>query len=230
MGKKGNYGLLLAMLEPGEGMWEEFNDWYDTEHIPERSGVPGFLEISRFIVCEGYPKSLALYDLESPQVLESEAYKSIALSGYSPWSKRIISRSPVFVRNTYEQVYPGQSLLAKNSNALTLWAYDVDKNKEEEFNRWVEKEFINKLRDIPQFINLRRFHCIEGSPQWLLLIEFKDIEAFNTEEYQKLFQHEISQLVKESVKKSILNTYQRYQRKQADPSFEFKAEGHGDIG
>ena len=34
-----NQGLLLATMEPMPGFEEEFNDWYDTEHVPERVGV-----------------------------------------------------------------------------------------------------------------------------------------------------------------------------------------------
>ena len=28
--------LLLVLMEPPAGMEAEFNDWYDTEHLPER--------------------------------------------------------------------------------------------------------------------------------------------------------------------------------------------------
>ena len=36
-------GLLLAMMEPPPAMEEEFQDWYDTEHFPERADCEGFL-------------------------------------------------------------------------------------------------------------------------------------------------------------------------------------------
>ena len=38
------YGLLLVMMEPPEEMEEEFNEWYDTEHIPEREAVPVYCQ------------------------------------------------------------------------------------------------------------------------------------------------------------------------------------------
>ena len=34
-------GLLLAMMEPPPAMEEEFQDWYDTEHFPERADLRG---------------------------------------------------------------------------------------------------------------------------------------------------------------------------------------------
>jgi hypothetical protein len=30
-------GLRLAMMEPPPAVEEEFQDWYDTEHFPERA-------------------------------------------------------------------------------------------------------------------------------------------------------------------------------------------------
>ena len=32
-------GLLVAMMEPPAGFEEEFQDWYDTEHGPERMAL-----------------------------------------------------------------------------------------------------------------------------------------------------------------------------------------------
>ena len=35
-------GLLLTMTEPPAPMEEEFNAWYDDEHLPERLGIARF--------------------------------------------------------------------------------------------------------------------------------------------------------------------------------------------
>ena len=37
------HGILIAAMEFSNVAEDEFNDWYDTEHIPERQRVPGFL-------------------------------------------------------------------------------------------------------------------------------------------------------------------------------------------
>ena len=41
MAETEKYGLLLAILEPPEEMEEEFNEWYDTEHILKEKPYPG---------------------------------------------------------------------------------------------------------------------------------------------------------------------------------------------
>ena len=71
-------GLLLAMMEPPPAMEEEFQDWYDTEHFPERATCEGFLTAGRFVCIDGWPRYLALYDLADTDVLRGPAYARIA--------------------------------------------------------------------------------------------------------------------------------------------------------
>ena len=66
-------GLLLAMMEPPPAIEEEFQDWYDTEHYPERATCEGFLTAHRFICIDGWPRYLALYDLADADVLRGAA-------------------------------------------------------------------------------------------------------------------------------------------------------------
>ena len=51
-------GLLLTMTEPPAAMEEEFNAWYETEHLPERLAIPGFRSARRW-VCEQVEPGMA---------------------------------------------------------------------------------------------------------------------------------------------------------------------------
>ena len=42
-------GTLIAAMGIGRAAEDEFHDWYDTEHLPERQRVPGFLVSKRWI-------------------------------------------------------------------------------------------------------------------------------------------------------------------------------------
>src|SRR5215470_3530243 len=44
---------------------EEFNRWYNEEHIPERLAIPGVLNAARYEAVAGGPKYLACYELAS---------------------------------------------------------------------------------------------------------------------------------------------------------------------
>ena len=103
-------GLLFATMEPPANIEEEFQDWYDTEHFPERQACPGFLTANRFVCIEGWPRYLAAYDLEDVEVLRGEGYRRIAHTRYSAWTHRIIPKVCGQYRAEGVQVHPGTAL------------------------------------------------------------------------------------------------------------------------
>ena len=83
-----NKGFLLVTMQPPPALEEEFNAWYDTEHIPERAAIPGFETALRFVCLSGFPRYLAMYDLARQEVLETADYLRVAYERSSPWTKR----------------------------------------------------------------------------------------------------------------------------------------------
>ncbi len=112
-------GLLMVMMEPPPAIEEEFNAWYDTEHLPERIALPGFLSGARYVCVDGYPRYMALYDLESEAVLESDTYLSISGSHFSPWTKRVTSRMPGY-RVAATQFSPGRAKVGRATRLLVI--------------------------------------------------------------------------------------------------------------
>jgi len=82
-------GLLVAAFDFSTAHADEFHDWYDLEHLPERKAVPGFRAWERWIGDEQPSLSVATYDLDSVDVLRSKPYASIAYGNLSVWSKRV---------------------------------------------------------------------------------------------------------------------------------------------
>jgi hypothetical protein len=111
-------GLLLVTMEPPAGLEEEFNDWYDTEHFPQRCGLPGFESGSRWACLEGWPRWIALYDLAAVSVLESPAYLAVSGSNSTPWSKRILPRTLGRQRVIAEQLAPGAEILSTGATGI----------------------------------------------------------------------------------------------------------------
>ena len=48
---------------------DEFNDWYDTEHVPERQRTTGFINCERWLGADDPKISIATYDLDTLDVL-----------------------------------------------------------------------------------------------------------------------------------------------------------------
>jgi hypothetical protein len=69
MARKGQ-GILLVYTDLIEPKYEEeFNAWYNTEHLPELLAIPGVLDAARYVAKKGVPKYLAAYELASVDVL-----------------------------------------------------------------------------------------------------------------------------------------------------------------
>jgi hypothetical protein len=72
--------LFLAFTNPTEGQEDEFNRWYDNQHIPDVIDVPGFVSARRFRLDDyQYPlnqvenrhRYLALYEIETDDVAKT---------------------------------------------------------------------------------------------------------------------------------------------------------------
>ena len=102
--------LLVALMEPSSSREDEFNDWYDLEHLPTMAAVPGIETAARFLAVEGWPRHLAIYDLAEFAVLRSPAYRALTGSGFTPWSRRNLGMVRGWQRLTFVQSSGGGTL------------------------------------------------------------------------------------------------------------------------
>lgn len=112
-------GFLLVLMQPPPAFEDEFNAWYDTEHVPERVAVEGFESGQRYVCIDGYPKYLAMYDMVNEAVLETESYLRVSADRASPWTRRVTSRVKVY-RSAGEQIYPGDEVTVPTVRSVLL--------------------------------------------------------------------------------------------------------------
>ena len=65
--------LMVVRVDISRDVEAEWNEWYNTVHLPEILRVPGFISGRRYRAAEGGPKYMALYQLESVDAFTSEA-------------------------------------------------------------------------------------------------------------------------------------------------------------
>lgn len=108
------HGLLMFMARIDPKDDAEFNRWYREEHIPERTRCKGFRSARRFRTTDGSNTYLALYELDSPAVLDGPDYQ--AIEGPTKWTQEIrklylSSQRHVFVEITDDEpaaLWPAQ--------------------------------------------------------------------------------------------------------------------------
>ena len=107
MAGKAKY-LFIASMDVAPEKEALFNEVYDQEHVPELLKVPGVLSVRRAvsvpltmsiggekksIVAEGEPRYSAYYELESAEVLTSDAWARAVEAGRWPSQVRPHTRN-----------------------------------------------------------------------------------------------------------------------------------------
>jgi hypothetical protein len=83
-------GILAIFNDCRAGREDEFNAWFQGEHLEERLAVPGFLFGRRHEAISGGAGLFVFYLVESPDVLTSKPYLE-RLDNPTPMTKRIMS-------------------------------------------------------------------------------------------------------------------------------------------
>ena len=192
-----NMGLLLTMTEPPQAMDEEFNAWYDTEHMVERLAIPGFLSARRWQreCAPGAGRYLATYELTSPAILETPEYLARVGDNLTPWSKRCLGGAKVFRRWACEQIAPGNRSPEEKATALFLACGDVPAAHEEEFNRWYNIEHLPLMLQVPGVLGARRFRASSGSPRYVTLYDLSDAQVPQHADWQSALRTEWAQRI-----------------------------------
>ncbi|MDP6707093.1 MAG: hypothetical protein QF893_12180 [Alphaproteobacteria bacterium] len=154
-------GLLVAAFDFSTAHADEFHDWYDLEHIPERQAVPGFGACERWLSDEEASLAVATYDLDSIEVMRSEAYTSIAYDNLSVWSKRVTAMARRLLRFEGTQITPGDEAAPNGAGGLLLNAINVAPEVEDDFNAWYDQEHIPALLAVPGTLAARRYRTGE---------------------------------------------------------------------
>ena len=84
-------GMLITWMDVDPAEEQDFNLWYDREHLAERVGIHGFLEARRWIADKAPTKYFCTYSTDTFEALNSPAYKKV-LANQTDWSKKHISR------------------------------------------------------------------------------------------------------------------------------------------
>ncbi len=78
--------LLLNFLDIAADHEEEFNAWYDSEHLPRLREVPGVTRAERYCASDGSPRYLAMFELTNARVAEGPQWLT---AGRTPWTARM---------------------------------------------------------------------------------------------------------------------------------------------
>jgi hypothetical protein len=227
------FALLMAKMDPPAQGEAEWNAYYNNVHVADRILIPGFISARRFIKVDGIPKQyaipaaskyLALYDLASINVINSDTYRKV-------WEKdqrqpqdsfeKQIFKLPRFARGVYEQIFPvNTDYKIPESKFVLVVGHEVPRGKTPEFNAWYNTEHIPLLLKVPGVLNIRRFLMAERKvppmvgpdaiiSKYLTVWDVADPRSFDSEVFLKDAASAWSQWVRSWVTRKICCLYRQ---------------------
>jgi len=183
-------GMLAVWSEVPPEHEEEFNEWYNQEHLSERLSVPGVLSAVRYEAVKSGPKYLAVYELEHPSVMQSSEYVTLK-NNPTEWSKQMSPNviGTTYIRNVYEMIHPtvltDEIATSRTAPALQVGRMNIPTNLEDEWNEWYNQIYVPNYETVKGVIRGRRYQTVEGSPKYMTFYELESAMASQTEEWQK---------------------------------------------
>jgi hypothetical protein len=185
-------GLLMLWTDIDAENEAEFNRWYNEEHIQRLLKVPGFLSAGRYVALKGGPKYLAMYELETHEVLRTSAFLDEIRFRPSPWRTKAsggqMGRN--FILNAYRQIFPTRTnpieLTMEPAKYLQMGRIDIPAHMEEEFNDWYNTVYVPGYLTVPGCIRARRFVAIDAQPKYLTVYEFEHPKVPESQEWNRV--------------------------------------------
>ena len=183
MPNKRGTGLMMVWCDVLAEAEEEFNHWYNTEHLQELLSVPGVLNAARYEATSSGPKHLAMYELESVAVVDTDAFKN---RPPTPWGQKAGPRAvaTTLINNVYQMIHPAslndELTNADMSPALQIGRMDVPAEADAEWNNWYSTVYVPNYEKVDGCIRGRRWKSVRGEPSYATVYEFANPEVSST--------------------------------------------------
>jgi hypothetical protein len=183
------HGLFYVYTDPGTVPEADYHDWYDHEHGPRRLKVPGFLSGYRYgALDDAKPSWLVVYDLDSPQVLDSPEYKALGTTA-TEHDRSVGAGLATLDRRIYEEISSdGVVSSAGPAPVLLSVALSVPAGAEDDLQAWYTDEHIPMLLEVPGWGRIRRFRLVRGmdgaAPEFLSVHELAGPEVLEEPGYR----------------------------------------------
>src|SRR5688500_3736708 len=164
------HALYLVRMDGAHDHEATFNEVYDKEHIHHLRAGPGVRRARR---CRQPPPTdpryIAAYELESPAVLESAAWKAAGEAGR--WNT--VVRPHTMNRHLALYEWVGGSAALTGSTPYVFWVMmDVEAHREALFNELYDAEHLPLLLKLPGSVNAVRYRtAAAGEPRYLCAYE-----------------------------------------------------------
>ena len=173
-------GLITVRLHTAAQYDDEFNDWYNLEHVPQVTALPGFVRTRRYFCDSADIRYLAWYETTDENVESGPHFHSI-VSDPTPWSLRM---RKLYGNNRERMNFKLMCDVGQAPAPDAPWMYivhtDIPDHIVDEYNAWYDKEHLPRCAGIPGVLRARRYMATTGNPKYLTAYELSGPEVWES--------------------------------------------------
>jgi len=165
-------GLLAVWMDLPQPLEDDFNRWYNEEHLVDRMAFPGFQRVRRYVSVNGAPKYVALYDV-TDEAMTSEPYMH-ARKNPTPWTQKVTAACTTNIRNEYKLVKSIGDSPSTPAPYLLMVCLETGDEHDAELNRWYDEEHLAALQSVSGCHSAKRYRGTDiaaGFPKNLAIYE-----------------------------------------------------------
>ena len=172
---------------------DNFYEWHNREHMPERVGIPGFRRGRRYIALQGTPEYFNLYEADSPEVLSGQDYLQ-RLNAPTPWTREVVASFRNVARGICRVLYSAG--VGQGAVMLTL-RFDLSPDAQAGIARLLRAQILPTIVDLRGITGVHLCRADEDAsrvetaekkartdgtaiPRWILLVEGISARAVET--------------------------------------------------
>ena len=151
--------IYYVQIDIPDALDAELNRIYDTEHVPMLSKVPGVRRVTRYRREHSndtrMQKYLAIYEIDSPEIVESKAWEEA--SAWGDWGTKIRPHTTSRHHSYFREILRAGKGRDAGSPYIYVVQMDIPAAHEAEFNRVYDAEHAPLLAG-----------CCDGGTRYLL--------------------------------------------------------------
>ncbi len=138
-------GMLVVWMDIEPAVRDDFDAWYNREHLFDRITVPGFMTGRRWQAVRGAPEFLATYETAAPATMQGEEYRR-RLEHPTPWTHRVM---PGF-RNTIRGVCGITARCGTGSGGtVATLRFSPAAAQREPLHHWLTERGLPQIAELP---------------------------------------------------------------------------------
>ena len=178
-------GLITVRLHPTPAYDDEFNDWYNLEHLPQVTALPGFMRARRYCCDSADIRYLAWYETTDESVEAGTHFQNL-VTAPTAWSMRM---RKIYGDNRERMNFKLMCEVGDAPAPDAPWMYivhtDIPDHIVDEYNAWYDKEHLPRCVGIPGVLRARRYMsaaCTAGQagPRYLTAYELTGADVWES--------------------------------------------------